>query len=105
MGFFDFLTGGNKGPDYNINEAADYLKKDPAAILLDVRETDEYADGHIPGSMNIPLSVIRSVPVNLPEKGTPVYVYCQSGMRSGKAADFLKQQGFTDVRDLGGISR
>ena len=106
MGLFDFLKSGGD----NINEVQEYLKNNPAAVLLDVREPGEYASGHIPGSKNFPVGTIReglSSPdpkFGLESKETPVYVYCQSGMRSKKAAKILKEAGYADVHDLGGIA-
>lgn len=69
--------------------------------VVDVREPDEFAGGHVPGAVNIPL---QSVPDNLdafdPEK--PVYLICQAGMRSERAATFLDARGFDTVNVQGG---
>lgn len=71
--------------------------------VIDVREPDEFAGGHVPGAVNIPL---QTVPDSLdrldPEK--PVYVICQHGMRSERAATFLDARGFDTVNVLGGTS-
>lgn len=72
-------------------------------IVLDVRETDEYAAGHVPGAQLLPLGVL---PVRLPDlsRSTPVYVLCQSGGRSAQAAELLDGAGL-DVRNvIGGTS-
>lgn len=71
------------------------------AVLIDVREADEYAKGHIPGAVNIPLSLIESMPYI---RSCPLYLYCLSGARSRKAAGILKRMGYTNVRNIGGIS-
>lgn len=76
----------------------------PAALLLDVRESDEYAEGHIPGAKNVRLQALRDVSEEI-DPDTPLYVYCQSGGRSFKAATVLRGVGFTNVTDLGGINR
>ena len=69
--------------------------------VVDVREPDEFAGGHVPGAVNIPL---QSVPENLdsfdPDK--PVYLICQAGMRSERAASYLDARGFDTVNVLGG---
>jgi len=57
-------------------------------IVIDVREPDEYGKGHVPGAQNIPLKTIISHADSLSAK-QPVYLICQSGMRSNKAADTL----------------
>jgi rhodanese-related sulfurtransferase len=71
--------------------------------VIDVREPDEFASGHIPGAVNIPL---QTVPDNLDaiDADKPVYVVCQHGMRSERAATFLDTRGFDTVNVLGGTS-
>lgn len=71
------------------------------ATLLDVRSTDEFSRGHLPGAVNIP---IEDLDRRLPEVGSidrDVVVYCRTGRRSSMAARLLRQHGFTKVRDLG----
>ena len=51
-----------------------------AAVLLDVRTPDEYAAGHIPGSVNYPLERLRDYEG---DSSKPIYAYCRSGARSG----------------------
>ncbi|WP_243697034.1 rhodanese-like domain-containing protein [Labedella endophytica] len=71
--------------------------------VIDVREPDEFTGGHIPGAVNIPL---QTVPDNLDaiDADKPVYVVCQHGMRSERAATFLDTRGFDTVNVLGGTS-
>jgi len=73
-------------------------------ILIDVRSEAEYASGHIPGALNIAFDVLAE---NLPteDRGALIIVYCRSGRRSSIAAQTLKELGFTDVHDFGGITR
>lgn len=75
------------------------------ALLLDVRDADEYAQGHIPGAQNVPLQALHSFSDEVPDFDTPLYVYCLSGGRSFKAATVLRGVGYTNVHDLGGIDR
>ncbi|MEG0779649.1 MAG: rhodanese-like domain-containing protein [Oscillospiraceae bacterium] len=70
------------------------------AVLLDVRTAEEYATGHVPGSVNLPLDRIPTIAI---DKSCPLFVYCLSGARSGRACTFLKKQGYT-VTNMGGIS-
>ncbi len=99
MGLFDFL----KKNKVDINEAVAGLADQKDAALLDVRELQEYVEGHIPGSMNVPVQNIEMAGMAIPDKETPIYVYCLSGMRSRYAAARLRELGFQNVTDLGGI--
>lgn len=71
-----------------------------APTLFDVREPEEYSAGHVPGARNLPLSGLEAHVAEVP-RDTPVHVICQSGVRSARAADFLKGQGI-DVTDVAG---
>lgn len=71
------------------------------AQLIDIREADEFNNGHILGARNIPLSQLRLRHKEL-RKDQPIYMYCQSGFRTGRAAQYLKKQGFTDFYQLKG---
>lgn len=70
-------------------------------VLLDVREVDEWAAGHAPGSVNLPLS--RLHPDRLPEAATLLCV-CRSGARSGRAVAALLNAGFDAVNVAGGMN-
>jgi len=98
MGFFDFL----KQPD--INQGVEQYKTTSGAVLLDVRTTEEYAEGHIPGGQNIPLHNIDKAAAVIDNKDTPLFVHCLSGGRSRQAAAVLKQMGYTNVTNIGGIA-
>ena len=97
MGLFDFM----KTPD--INEGFKTFAATQGAVLLDVRDRDEYAAGHIPSSVNLPLSEIRSAEDRFPDTDTPLFVYCLSGARSSKAVAVLGEMGYTNLTNLGGI--
>lgn len=71
------------------------------AQLIDVREPDEYAAGHILGARNIPLTQLRLRMKEL-RKDQPIYLYCQSGLRSGRAAQILYRKGYRDLYHLKG---
>ena len=98
MSLFDFL----KGPD--INQGVKEYSTTDGAVLLDVRTPDEYRQGHIPGSKNVPLQSIDKVTVMINNKATPIFVHCLSGARSRQAAAVLQQVGYTNVKNIGGIS-
>ena len=61
--------------------------------LIDVREVDEYVEGHLPNAVNIPLSEFQ-VRFSEISKDTPVVLVCARGGRSGQASDFLTYQGY-----------
>ena len=73
------------------------------AVLVDVREPHEVAGGHLPDAVNIPLDQIGS---RLHEiEGKTLILYCQSGLRSQKAAQTLKRRGLEEIHNLGAMSR
>jgi rhodanese-related sulfurtransferase len=74
------------------------------AELIDVRTRGEFAQGHVPGAVNIPLDEVLRAAERLAKGGKPVVLYCQSGMRSSSAARALRKAG-VDARDLGAMSR
>ena len=84
----------------NINEAVVECRNTPGAVLVDVREVDEFRSGHIPGAVNVPLSQINNT--TLP-KSAPLFVYCLRGTRSKQAVGVLKRMGY-DARSIGGIT-
>ena len=77
----------------------------PNALLVDVRNPSEYAGGHIPGSINFAMSrILKEAEEAFPDKSQPLFVYCQSGARSGRAGKLLELMGYESVTDLGGIA-
>ncbi|MGN0261923.1 MAG: rhodanese-like domain-containing protein [Eggerthellaceae bacterium] len=94
----------NMSGSADINAGVKEFESTEGAVLLDVRTAEEYADGHIPGSMNIPLNTVPVVLERIPDKNTPLFVHCLSGARSGKAVAFLKKQGYTQVKNIGGFN-
>ena len=84
----------------NINEYVTEYRGAKGAVLLDVRTEAEYAESHIPGSINIPLDELPFSLDAAPD--TKVYVYCRSGRRSGNACYILKEEGFNPI-NIGGI--
>ena len=87
----------------DINVGAEEYRATPNAVLVDVRETDEFASGHIPGAINLPLSTLATTDIPFPEDAT-VFVYCLAGTRAGRAVRFLENAGFTNVKNIGGIN-
>jgi phage shock protein E len=73
------------------------------ARVIDVRSPAEFRDGAYPGAVNIPLPLIPLRMQELEPKDKPIVLYCASGARSGQAARMLKQAGFADVTNAGGL--
>ena len=85
-------------------EAMDLMALGGDCLLLDVRTPREYAEGHIPGAVNLPNEAIGDErPDVLPDLDATVLVYCRSGRRSKEAAGKLARLGYTGVLEMGGI--
>jgi glyoxylase-like metal-dependent hydrolase (beta-lactamase superfamily II)/rhodanese-related sulfurtransferase len=76
-------------------------QRPPEAVVLDVREPDEYAHGHVPGAINVPQAEVANRLDEIP-RDRPVLAICQWGSRSYRAAQFLKQMGYQDVVSVAG---
>ena len=87
----------------DINEGVAECRETEHAVLLDVRTREEYREGHIPGSVNIPLDALEDAEKNISDKETPIFVYCHSGGRSAHAQHYLNQMGYHAVTNIGGI--
>ena len=88
----------------SMEEGLELMKADSGYILLDVRRTDEFEEGHIPGAINIPNESIGTEEIDeLPDKNQTIYVYCRSGNRSKQASQKLVDLGYTNIIEFGGI--
>ena len=85
-------------PEIDIAELA--RRRAAGALVLDVRQPDEYEAGHVPGARLIPLNEVPTRMGEVPADGT-VYVICQTGGRSARATEFLRAQGI-DARNVAG---
>src|SRR3954467_7558399 len=86
---------------------ADELRTRAGAVVLDVREPDEYEQGAIPGSLHIPRGNLESnIEPRVAGHDTPLIVFCAGGNRSAFAAKTLEEMGYTDVVSVkGGFNR
>lgn len=84
-------------------EAQELLTESPDMLLLDVRTPEEFAEGHIEGARNLNFfdSDFREQLDKL-DKEEPIFIYCRSGNRSGKAGKIMQELGFEQVYDLEG---
>ncbi len=89
-------------PSVDIHTVAS-LKDQENVLVLDVREVTEYEAGHIPGVTLIPMGEVANRLNEIPKDQT-VIVTCRSGNRSGQVADYLRQNGYTNIHNMeGGI--
>lgn len=73
--------------------------------VLDVRNAQEWAGGHIPGATHVPVDALESSLHQVPRDGTPLFVICAGGGRSSGAAEYLAGRGFLHVHNVqGGMS-
>ena len=86
----------------DINAGVEQCGATPGAVLVAVRTAEEYAAGHIPGSVHVPLGRLEPIR-SLAGADTPLFVYCHSGARSAAAAAELEDMGYTQVYNIGGI--
>jgi rhodanese-related sulfurtransferase len=72
-------------------------------LLVDVREDNEWASGHIPGAVHMGRGIIeRDIEVQVPETSTKMILYCGGGFRSALVADNLQKMGYTNVQSMDG---
>jgi rhodanese-related sulfurtransferase len=88
-----------KGGDVDSAQARQLVQA--GARLIDVRTPSEFATGHIPGAVNIPLQQLSSRLTELQPKEMPVVFCCRSGNRSGSATRMVKKASFVAVHHLG----
>ena len=88
----------------SMNEAVKMMKDEKNYIILDARRPDEFAEGHLPGAINIPNEEIGTAEIaELPDKSQMILVYCRSGRRSKEASEKLARLGYTNIVEFGGI--
>lgn len=101
LGFL--LLGADGAPFISSDEAHALVKA--GGLLLDVRTPEEFAEGHLPGAVNIPVEELEAKLASVPaKKDQPVVLYCRSGRRSETARKILEKAGFTKAKNLGPMS-
>ena len=93
-----FKSGGSLSPQ----EVAGKLASETPPVIVDVREADEFAEGHIPGCTLVPLGTLSQRMGELP-KDRQLIMVCRSGARSAMATQALKKAGFDAVNMAGGM--
>ncbi|MBR2667111.1 MAG: rhodanese-like domain-containing protein [Oscillospiraceae bacterium] len=88
----------------DINTGVEEARATESGVLVDVRTEEEYAEGHIPGSINFPSPYIQRLGDQFPDLDTPLFLYCKSGARSKRSCRLLASVGYTNITNLGGIA-
>lgn len=88
-------------PSTSVTDARAQLQSAAAPLLIDVREPHEFAAGHAPGALNVPLGDVARWAETQP-KNQPTLVICQSGRRSLSASNTLQDLGFTAITNVAG---
>lgn len=87
----------------NFLETKRRLDNGEKLVLVDTREDAEWARGHIPGAIHLGRGIIeRDIEKTIPDKGTPIVLYCGGGFRSALAADNLQKMGYHNVISMDG---
>ena len=90
-------------PEVSVEDVRGRVGKTNGPTVLDVREKDEYRDGHLDGAISLPRGFLEMrVEETVPDKGTPMIAYCAGGTRSLIAARTLKEMGYTNVVSMAG---
>lgn len=100
----EIISENSKSLYLNINNGVkilDFMKDN--AYLIDVRGGDEYASGHIPGALLLPVAQIDQIADIVADKTCVIMLYCSSGSRSAAAASQLREMGYRIVIQLGGL--
>ena len=107
VGIKQHVTADQEGAEYTsitMEDAKEIFQEKGDYLIVDVRRADEFAEGHIPGAINIANEdIVSSEPAELPDKDQMIYVYCRSGNRSKQASAKLAAMGYTNIVEFGGI--
>ena len=90
--------------DMSVPQRANQAANQRQETFVDVRTDQEWEAGHLNGAIHLDVTKIQQGQLpNLP-KDTPIALYCRTGHRAGQALSILQQNGFTNVRNAGGLS-
>ncbi len=98
------MFGFGKSNKLSQEEAKKQLDSNENIVLIDVRDKGEFAQGHIEGAINIPMSVVADeIEGAVPNKDQKIFVNCLSGGRSKASCSLIEAKGYTNVHDIGGV--
>jgi len=102
---FGCSSAGPQEPFRGITQEEAVTMMEGDCTVIDVRTPSEYAQGHIPNAINLPVETIEeTAPKELPDKERLLLLYCRTGVRSKQAAGILAKLGYTNVCEFGGIA-
>lgn len=100
---FKQLTEDAKTRVREVSAGEAHQEQEQGAVLIDVRESDEFAAGHAEGAVHLSKGVIElGIEEAVPNTSTPIICYCGGGSRSALAADNLQKMGYTNVASMAG---
>ncbi len=104
QGFLDLVNDAKQRiKQETFRETKKRLDNGEKLILVDTREDAEWARGHIPGAIHLGRGIIeRDIEKTIPDKGTPIVLYCGGGFRSALAADNLQKMGYLNAISMDG---
>jgi molybdopterin/thiamine biosynthesis adenylyltransferase/rhodanese-related sulfurtransferase len=103
--FQDIMTEARKEiPEVSAQQVNDFLTNNGKSyVILDVREKDEWREGHLEGALSLPRGFLEiKVETAIPDKSAPIITYCAGGTRSLLAGKILKEMGYQDVSSMAG---
>lgn len=84
-------------------QVSELLRNDGKHVVLDVREKEEYREGHLEGAVSVPRGFLEmKMDAEVPDKSTPIIAYCAGGVRSLLAGKVMKEMGYEDVTSMSG---
>ncbi len=86
-----------------LNRGVMNFRNTPGAVLVDLRDKEDYDRGHIPGAVHSSLGNIREEVMRIARFSTPIYLYCYSGNRSVQAESLLRSKGYEKAEALGSV--
>jgi rhodanese-related sulfurtransferase len=103
-GFLNIVNDAkSRVPETNVEEVKKRLDQGDKFTLVDVREDNEWAKGHLPGAVHLSKGIIeRDIETTVPDKNAEIILYCGGGFRSALAADNLQKMGYKKVISMDG---
>jgi rhodanese-related sulfurtransferase len=95
------FPSGPKVDETDVSATSTAIRDEPDAVLVDVREPEEWRAGHVAGARHIPMAQLPAELASLPREA-PIYLICRSGARSHRAAAYMLTAGFERARNVKG---